>query len=116
MSTEISRYIQCVISLEYHLFCREGSCFVRRGHVLFVNCIYSRILESNAIFISDGLYSNTTGNPSGAHEFSLDFSSSGIRVARSFSFCVVFCRSLFVLLAIISSICPLIYGFFKLYL
>jgi hypothetical protein len=27
---------------------------------------------------------------------------SGVRVARSFSFCVVFCRSLFVLLAIIS--------------
>jgi hypothetical protein len=33
---------------------------------------------------------------SGAHEFNTDFS--GIRVARSLAFCVMFCRSLFVLL------------------
>jgi cadmium resistance protein CadD (predicted permease) len=33
--------------------------------------------------------------PSGAHEFVPVFR--GVRVARSFVFCVVFCRSLFVL-------------------
>ena len=35
---------------------------------------------------------------------------SGFRVARSFVFCLVFCRSLFVLLSF-SAICPSIYGF-----
>jgi hypothetical protein len=38
-----------------------------------------------------------TAYPSGAHEFTLVFS--GVRVARSSVSCVVFCRSLFVLLS-----------------
>jgi len=45
-----------------------------------------------------------TANPSGAHEFTPSLS--GVRVARSFVFCVEFCRSLFILflLAIVFSV------------
>ena len=39
-----------------------------------------------------------TVNPTGAYEFTPSFN--GARVARSLVFCVVFCRSLFVLLSI----------------
>ena len=43
-----------------------------------------------------------TAYPSGAPEFNLAFS--GVCVARSLFFCVVFCRSLIVLLAIVLSV------------
>jgi hypothetical protein len=43
-----------------------------------------------------------TTSPSGAPEFNLAFS--GVCVARSLFFCVVFCRSLIVLLAIVLSV------------
>jgi hypothetical protein len=52
-----------------------------------------------------------TAKPSREPEFSPDFS--GICVAQSFYFFVMFCRSLFLLslYAIMLSVIPLIYGF-----
>jgi hypothetical protein len=41
-----------------------------------------------------------TAIPSGAHEFTPGFSE--VRVARSFVFCVMFCRSLFVFLSFLA--------------
>ena len=51
-----------------------------------------------------------TANPSRGHEFTPDFS--GVRVAWSFVFCVLFCRSLLVLslLVIVLSVLPSIYS------
>ena len=47
-----------------------------------------------------------TTNPSGAHEFTPSLS--GVRVARSFVFCVEFCRSLFILFLLAILFCGLL--------
>ena len=52
--------------------------------------------NSNTMGVTSG---TGTVNPPGAPELIPDFN--GVRVARSLVFCVVFCRSLFVLLSFV---------------
>ena len=69
---------------------------------------YNTVLSSFTTYQGVCNKSNTTGAtsgagtacPSGAPEFNPDFS--GVRVARSLTFCIAFCRSLFVLFSILS--------------
>ena len=105
-SLEITLTITLTINLRLTTFCEiDPWCLTRFPYqMMFVS------FNSNATGV---IYGAGIVIPSGAHEFTLDFR--GVCVARSFVFCVLFCRSLFLfvlsLLFIMLFLLLSIYGF-----
>ena len=85
-------------------------CFVE-GSVLFMSIVFIYVFWCPTRFLYQMMFvsckSSTMGatcgaetaNPCGAHDFTPAFS--GVRVSRSSVFCIMFCRSLFVLFLLV---------------
>ena len=85
-------------------------CFVE-GSVLFMSIVFIYVFWCPTRFLYQMMFvsckSSTMGatcgaetaNPCGAHDFTPAFS--GVRVSRSSVFCIIFCRSLFVLFLLV---------------